>query len=108
VFVAKDVELFEILKVLSESFNPILKTSPLAVVKFKAESLPFNLVSSVATSEKIPLVAVTVPAKVVLLPLTVIGALPKVSESVTEPAEPQFDLYLHLTIQMSYLSFATD
>ena len=33
---------------------------------------------------KKPLTPVIFPAKVVLLPLTVIGALPKVSESVTE------------------------
>ena len=63
-FVAKEALLFAILKVSSESFSPILKVSPLAVVKFKAESFPFTLVSSVATSEKIPLVAVVLPAKV--------------------------------------------
>ena len=46
---------------MSESFIPILKTSLLAVVKFNAASLPFTLVSIVATSEKIPLDASKVP-----------------------------------------------
>ena len=57
--------------------NPALKALALSNL---------NLISSSLSISIPPPFTVIIPAKVVSLPLTVIGALPKVSESVTEPA----------------------